>query len=228
MTEKNLHSRLSDIQTNLKAPKGQMNTFGNYKYRSCEDILEAVKPLLNGLVLTIGDEIILVGDRYYVKATAVISDGKESIINVAYARESFEKKGMDSSQVTGATSSYARKYALNGLLLIDDTKDMDTMDNTKTDNVKPSSAPKTATESKDDGYCEEHKCNVLKQISKSTGKAYYFCPNLSAKEGDNKNIYFQGRPTDGHFIDDPNKAFEDAETIFDNEKETKTYEEPDF
>lgn len=121
------------IQSELKAPKGQYNSFGKYNYRSCEDILEGVKPLLakHGLVLTIQDDIELIGDRYYVKAITTITDGKESISTSAYARESLDKKGMDASQVTGATSSYARKYALNGLLAIDDTKDADTMDNSK-------------------------------------------------------------------------------------------------
>ena len=121
------------IQSKLKAPKGQYNSFGKYNYRSCEDILEGVKPLLakHGLVLTIRDGIELIGDRFYVKATATITDGKEQLSTEAYARESADKKGMDASQVTGATSSYARKYALNGLLAIDDTKDADTMDNSK-------------------------------------------------------------------------------------------------
>lgn len=121
------------IQSELKAPKGQYNSFGKYNYRSCEDILEGVKPLLtkHGLVLTIQDSIDLIGERFYVKATATITDGKEQLSTSAYARESLDKKGMDASQVTGATSSYARKYALNGLLAIDDTKDADTMDNNK-------------------------------------------------------------------------------------------------
>lgn len=121
------------IQSELKAPKGQYNSFGKYNYRSCEDILEGVKPLLakHGLVLTIQDSIDLIGDRFYVKATATITDGKDKLSTSAYARESLDKKGMDASQVTGATSSYARKYALNGLLAIDDTKDADTMDNSK-------------------------------------------------------------------------------------------------
>ncbi|MDU4008775.1 ERF family protein [Veillonella sp.] len=121
------------IQSELKAPKGQYNSFGKYNYRSCEDILEGIKPLLakHGLVLTIQDSIDLIGDRFYVKATATITDGKEQLSTSAYARESLDKKGMDASQVTGATSSYARKYALNGLLAIDDTKDADTMDNSK-------------------------------------------------------------------------------------------------
>jgi essential recombination function protein len=121
------------IQSELKAPKGQYNSFGKYNYRSCEDILEGVKPLLtkHGLILTIQDSIDLIGDRFYVKATATITDGKEQLSTSSYARESLDKKGMDASQVTGATSSYARKYALNGLLAIDDTKDADTMDNSK-------------------------------------------------------------------------------------------------
>lgn len=120
---------LNTIQKELKAPKGQTNSFGNYKYRSCEDILEAVKPLLGDAVLTIQDEIVLIGDRYYVKATATLTENEKSISASAFARESLDKKGMDSAQITGATSSYARKYALNGLFCIDDTKDADTKDN---------------------------------------------------------------------------------------------------
>ena len=118
------------VQSELKAPKGQYNSFGKYNYRSCEDILEGVKPLLNkyGLYLTIDDSVELIGDRYYIKATATLFDGDNCISTSAYARESLDKKGMDSSQVTGATSSYARKYALNGLLCIDDTKDADSVE----------------------------------------------------------------------------------------------------
>ena len=122
--------KLMNIQQELKAPKGQYNSFGKYKYRSCEDILEAVKPLLgkNKAALTISDELIFVGDRYYIKATAALTDAEtsETISNTAYARESLDKKGMDDSQITGTASSYARKYALNGLFCIDDTKDADT------------------------------------------------------------------------------------------------------
>jgi hypothetical protein len=117
------------IQTELKAPKSQFNSFGKYKYRSCEDILEGVKPLLRDYecVITVADEMVLIGERYYVKATATIHDciSGESFFNTALAREEEKKAGMDTSQVTGATSSYARKYALNGLLAIDDTKDSD-------------------------------------------------------------------------------------------------------
>lgn len=118
--------RLAKIQRELKAPKGQFNAFGKYKYRSCEDILEAVKPLLDGAILIINDELLLIGNRFYVKATATLRDEQCSIEATAYAREEETKKGMDASQITGAASSYARKYALNGLFLIDDTKDADT------------------------------------------------------------------------------------------------------
>ena len=123
--------KLQEIQKTLKAPKNQRNSFGNYNYRSCEDILEAVKPLLGDSVLTISDEIVNVGTRYYVKAVVKFTDdtGKE-YISTAYAREAENKKGMDEAQITGACSSYARKYALNGMFLIDDTKDADTMNNT--------------------------------------------------------------------------------------------------
>ena len=120
--------KLITIQHDLKAPKGNYNSFGKYKYRSCEDILEAVKPLLarEECTLTITDDIIQIGDRFYIKATARITDGTETVEVSAMAREEKEKKGMDGSQVTGTASSYARKYALNGLFLIDDTKDADT------------------------------------------------------------------------------------------------------
>lgn len=120
---------LIEIQSKLKAPKGQYNTFGKYKYRSAEDILEAVKPLLaeQKCTLVLSDDVIAIGNRIYIKTTATISntDGAE-VVNTAYAREDETKKGMDVSQITGTASSYARKYALNGLFLIDDTKDADT------------------------------------------------------------------------------------------------------
>lgn len=119
--------KLVAVQAALKAPKGQFNKFGGYKYRSCEDILEAVKPLLleQGLQLTITDEPVEVGGRIYIKATATVTDGSETAAVSGYAREAETKKGMDESQITGTASSYARKYALNGLFLIDDTKDAD-------------------------------------------------------------------------------------------------------
>ena len=123
-----IYEKISDIQMRLKAPKSQYNSFGKYNYRNCEDILEAVKPLLNEhkLYINISDTVEHVGDRYYIKATVTVSDGESTITSQAYAREEESKKGMDGSQVTGASSSYARKYALNGMFAIDDTKDSDT------------------------------------------------------------------------------------------------------
>ena len=124
----NLVVTLSKVQSELKAPKGQYNKFGNFNYRSCEDIIEAVKPILAkySLILNINDEVVLIGDRFYIKATAKITDGLDEVSATAYAREPNEQKGMNESQITGSTSSYARKYALNGLLAIDDNKDADT------------------------------------------------------------------------------------------------------
>lgn len=122
--------KLLNIQRDLKAPKSQYNSFGKYNYRNCEDILEAVKPLCarEGACLTISDAVVQIGERYYIQATATLQDsetGEVIALVTAYAREEAEKKGMDASQVTGAASSYARKYALNGLFDIDDTKDAD-------------------------------------------------------------------------------------------------------
>ena len=137
-----MNNKLLNIQEKLKSQKNQTNKFGGYKYRSCEDIFEAVKPLLKeeGLTLRTTDELVNIGERYYIKATAILSDGKETIENVAYAREEETKKGMDGSQITGASSSYARKYALNGLFLIDDVKDSDSTNdgsnNSKDDDKK--------------------------------------------------------------------------------------------
>lgn len=123
-------TRVLAAQNALKAPKNQRNTFGNYNYRSCEDILEAAKPICKAqnLLLTLSDEVLTVGDRFYIKATASLRDTEsdESVTVTAFARESDSKKGMDDSQVTGTASSYARKYALNGLFCVDDTKDADT------------------------------------------------------------------------------------------------------
>lgn len=141
-----IYTKLSHIQNELKAPKNQFNKFGNYKYRSCEDILEALKPLCAKYkaTLIIYDEIVMIGDRYYVKAMAKLYDQETTdyIEAYAFARECIDKKGMDQAQVTGATSSYARKYALNGLFNIDDTKDFDTNEvhqqsNQKQGNTQP-------------------------------------------------------------------------------------------
>lgn len=123
-----IYEKLTKVQEELKAPKGQYNSFGKYNYRSCEDILEALKPILAkyGLFLMLSDTMEHIGDRYYIRATCTISDGETHITNCAFAREEESKKGMDGAQVTGTSSSYARKYALNGLFLINDTKDPDT------------------------------------------------------------------------------------------------------
>lgn len=134
----NIYEKLSNIQNELKCNKNQFNKFGGYKYRSCEDILESVKPLLEKYKVTIilTDKLEQIGERYYIRAMAILIDTESdnSIENTAYAREEETKKGMDGSQITGTSSSYARKYALNGLLLIDDTKDADTDEFAKENN----------------------------------------------------------------------------------------------
>lgn len=125
-----IYEKLAKIQREIKAPKNLKNSFGGYMYRNAEGILEAFKPYSEkyGVMLKLYDQVVQIGDRYYVKATAVITDVEngDQTSATAYARESAEKKGMDDSQITGTASSYARKYALNGLLLLDDTKDADT------------------------------------------------------------------------------------------------------
>ena len=159
-----LQEKLLNIQSELKAPKGQYNSYGNYKYRSCEDILEAVKPLLKkyNCVLMISDIVELIGERYYIKAIASIEDVDEPdklsrISNIAYAREEENKKGMDGAQITGTASSYARKYALNGLFLIDDTKDADTDEHAKQTGFEEKKAtPK--------------QINIIRQIAEAQGK----------------------------------------------------------
>ena len=136
---KNVYMKLVEVQSELKAPKSQFNKFGNYAYRNCEDILEALKPILNKVkaIVNISDEVVLVGERYYIKATVKFIDAEtgEIVEASAMAREEESKKGMDASQLTGSTSSYARKYALNGLFAIDDTKDSDTTNTHGKENV---------------------------------------------------------------------------------------------
>lgn len=165
MTELNLNEKLCKIQGELKAPKGQYNGFGKYKYRSCEDILEALKPLLTKyeMNINISDNIIQVGDRYYVQAQVKITDVKtnESVYSAAFAREEENKKGMDASQVTGAASSYARKYALNGLLAIDDTKDSDAL------NVNKDYTERPKTSNKD--HTKDQEIEHMFSIAKSAG-----------------------------------------------------------
>lgn len=151
-----LHEKLLAIQTKLKAPKGQYNKFGNFNYRSAEDILEAVKPLNaeQGVLLTITDEIKEVGGRIYVVATATVSDGTDELKVSAFAREPENKKGMDESQITGATSSYARKYALNGLYAIDDNKDADTDEHKQQQENAPKKQP-AQKQKQEQGFTEK-------------------------------------------------------------------------
>lgn len=155
-----LHEKLLAIQTKLKAPKGQYNKFGNFNYRSAEDILEAVKPLNaeQGVLLTITDEIKEIGGRVYVVATATVSDGTDTLQVSAFAREPENKKGMDESQITGATSSYARKYALNGLYAIDDNKDADTDEHKQQQENSPKKQPAQKQQQKqqqEQGFTEQ-------------------------------------------------------------------------
>jgi cell division septum initiation protein DivIVA len=155
---------LAQIQAELKAPKGNFNSFGKYKYRSCEDIVEAVKPLLADhrchLILT--DDVVAVLDRVYVKATATIYKGTEIIgQSTAFAREALDKKGMDDSQITGTASSYARKYALNGLLAIDDTKDADTDEDTA---KRSTPEPKPAAKIEESVRRAIHACTDIDEL----------------------------------------------------------------
>lgn len=171
-----IYEKLSAIQSELKAPKSQYNSFGKYNYRNCEDILEAVKPLCAKYkaVSVMGDEVIQIGERYYIKSTARLIDLESDgvVENTAYAREEAEKKGMDGSQVTGASSSYARKYALNGLFAIDDTKDSDTTNNGQT-------APREATKAEKKVQPVE-KNEEFKRLTKSELVQVYGVSNAEA------------------------------------------------
>lgn len=178
MTEKTLHEKLVEVQAELKAPKNQKNTFGNYKYRSAEDIIEAVKPLLHsrGLLINIMDSIMMTGNRYYVQAEVVVTDGTKEVITTGLAREAETKKGMDESQITGAASSYARKYALNGMFAIDDTKDADaTNDHGKKkpeDGGRLADRPEIRQDMKDLGYDEKVIYDkVMEELSLCTSTA---------------------------------------------------------
>ena len=201
--------KLIAIQQALKAPKGQYNSFGGYNYRSCEDILEAVKPILakEKVALTISDEIVEVGGRIYVKATATLHDPSISIVDAtiiaqtsAYAREEESKKGMDAAQLTGATSSYARKYALNGLFAIDDNKDADATNThgkaePKKEYPAEPKAPKTAPETprtanffdeEDDGpFCSDCGARISDKVKAFSVKKYgrALCMDCQKNEG---------------------------------------------
>lgn len=166
-----LHKKLWTIQQTLNAPKNQRNNFGGYNYRSAEDILEAVKPLLQNITLTVSDEIVLIGNRYYVKATATLSDGEDEIAVTAYAREEESKKGMDASQLTGATSSYARKYSLNGLFCIDDAKDPDTDAYAKQTNQQPRQQKNTPKQQPQQQKAQPNPDEVLARFCDAAAKA---------------------------------------------------------
>ena len=182
-----IYKKLSRIQCELVAPKGHYNNFGKYSYRSCEDILEAVKPLLDkyDVAIVIKDDIVLVGDRFYVKATATLidSDTGETVETSAFARESADKKGMDSSQVTGATSSYARKYALNGLFAIDDNKDADATNTHGKDTIKVNMTPALSEAQLKRLYAIGNKAGIKKEVLDSTVKKSFGCePRNMTKE----------------------------------------------
>lgn len=166
----NVYEKLMNIQNELKAPKSQYNEFGKYHYRSCEDILEGLKPVLakHKTAVTISDEIVLIGDRYYVKATAALIDVEkgDKVEVSAYAREDEQKKGMDVSQLTGSTSSYARKYALNGLFAIDDTKDSDATNKHDTDQVNRSKANKDKQAIADNSLASDKQLNYIYALAK--------------------------------------------------------------
>ena len=208
---------LIEIQRELKAPKGNYNSFGKYKYRSAEDILESVKPLChkNGCLLTLSDSVELIGERFYIKATAKITNGTDSVEVTAYAREEETKKGMDGSQITGTASSYARKYALNGLFCIDDTKDADTDEYTA--RTRGTSAKKTEKKSAEElaevannkdanitpgaasylsGLAEETKSDItelfkfydIDRFEDMTVKQYEHCCNILEKRAKERGI----------------------------------------
>ena len=164
-----IYTKLMNVQNELKVPKNNTNTFGNYKFRNAEDILEALKPLLKkyNATVIITDDVVTTGDRYYIKATVKFIDTEtgETIETSALAREEENKKGMDSSQITGSTSSYARKYALNGLFAIDDTKDSDTTNKHLKDEPTLSDAQikRLYTISNKAGYSADKVKNMIKQ-----------------------------------------------------------------
>lgn len=146
----NIYEKLTEVQNELKAPKSKYNSFGKYNYRSCEDILEAVKPILKAkrLAMTVKDDVFNIGDRFYIMATVTVYDceSEEKVTTTAYAREDADKKGMDGSQITGSSSSYARKYALNGMFAIDDTKDADSWNTHDKDRTVEKKEAERATE----------------------------------------------------------------------------------
>ena len=190
MQTMNIYQSLNYIQSNLKAPKGQFNSFGKYHYRSCEDILEGVKPHLKetNTCLVISDDIVTIGDHNYIKATATLygADGG-AVANSAFAKEPLDKKGMDPSQITGATSSYARKYALNGLFCIDDTKDADTdaytANTTKTKTQAKAPTPVETKTMQEKRIREEHANTVKKMMGVKNITSKQICDQMELMFG---------------------------------------------
>jgi hypothetical protein len=161
-----IYKKLNKIQVELKAPKDRVNKFGGFSYRNCEDILNALKPLLDaeGCAVILNDDVVQIGDRFYIKATATLYDENgENISNTAYAREPLQKKGADESQITGASSSYARKYALAGLLAIDSAEDID-------EKEPPKEEPKEEPKGTDVPRASEVQIKILKQLAEKQGK----------------------------------------------------------
>lgn len=195
--KKTVHEQLREIQAKLEAPKNQVNSFGGYKYRNCEDILAAAKPLLGDCVLLISDELVNIGDRYYVRATASLSNGEAVASVSAYAREAETKKGMDESQITGSASSYARKYALNGLFAIDDTRDADS-DKPSVEAPKASPAPRPAPKADpaDYGLSDKDTDDIDEVLGEAgrkcatCGQAAVYKTGKSAKTGKDWAAYF--------------------------------------
>ena len=186
----NVYEKLMTVQTKLRAPKGQYNSYGGYSYRSCEDILEALKPLLAevGAIVNISDEVKLIGDRFYVEATAMFLDCEtgDSVVARASAREAQTRKGMDDSQITGAVSSYARKYALNGLFAIDDNKDADSTNThnkenkpnttTRSKEIKPNMTPTGITEAQLKRlFAIGNKAGIKKEVVEGTVRKIFGC-----------------------------------------------------
>ena len=186
-TTNNIYRKLSEIQVKLKATKDLYNSFGRYSYRSAESILEAMKPLLDEykVALVINDDIVMIGERYYVKATARLIDGEtgEYVEATAFAREDESKKGQDLSQLTGSTSSYARKYAMNGLLAIDDNKDSDDLNKHGKETIKVNMTPALSEAQLKRLYAIGNKAGIKKEVLDSTVKKSFGCePRNMTKE----------------------------------------------
>lgn len=226
MAAKTLQQKLIAIQSELKAPKSQYNKFGGYNYRNCEDILEAVKPLCakHEIVTLLSDEVVVIGDRYYIKATAKVTDGNDEIATTAFARESKDKKGMDESQITGSASSYARKYALNGLFCIDDTKDADFMDNAQ--NKKPASTLAQTTKPKEKhvaGYDEFLKIQKEKNVPPVEITKYVAAEFKKPRVGmlDEFEMVVALKWIKNYGVQEENKGF----TLYDNDEQALLHED---